>query len=296
MVLVIGATGMLGGEVCRQLIAKGKPVRAMVRNTTDPIKLGKLRSWGVDLVYGDLRNPSTFTSVFDGIDMVISTVSSMPFSYVPNENDIQKVDFEGMKRFIESAKNNKVKQFVYTSFSKQMDVDFPLRNAKRKVEKYLQDSGMPYTILRPSCFMEVWLSPAVGFDVDNANVSVYGDGTQPVSYISYIDVAKLAVQCIQNPNTLNKEFELGGPKGVSQLDAVKIFEKIMDEKFQVQHVPLEALRTQRESAKDPMQKSFTGLKECVAKGDFIDMREVSKVLPVKLTSVEEYAKTMFVPA
>jgi uncharacterized protein YbjT (DUF2867 family) len=296
MVLVIGATGMLGGEVCRQLSATGTPVRAMVRKTADPLKLSKLRSLGVDIVYGDLRDSSTFGSAFDGVDVIISSVSSMPFSYVPGENDIQNVDFEGMKRFIESASHYNVKQFVYTSFSKQMDVDFPLRNAKRNVERYLQNSGMPYTILRPSCFMEVWLSPAVGFDVDNANVSVYGDGTKPVSYISYIDVAKLAVKCLQNPETLNREFELGGPKGVSQLEAVKIFEKLMEEKFEVQHVPLEALKNQRESAKDPMQKSFSGLMECVAMGDFIDMKEITKVLPVKLTSVEDYAKSRMVPA
>lgn len=83
---------------------------------------------------------------------------------VPGQSDIRTTDLNGEITLIDAAVAAKVRQFVYTSFSGNLDLDFPLRNAKRAVEQHLQRSGLTYTILRPSFFMEVWLSPAVGFD------------------------------------------------------------------------------------------------------------------------------------
>ncbi|MCB0635480.1 MAG: NmrA family NAD(P)-binding protein, partial [Lewinella sp.] len=182
MILVIGATGWLGREICRQLTEKDLPVRAMVRPISEPAKVAELKNMGAIPVVGDLRDPVTFMSVLEGVDTVIATVSSMPFSYVPGDNDMQRVDEAGMIRFIESAQQAGVRHFIYTSFSGDFGLDFPLAHAKRSVEGHLHQSGMTYTILRPSCFMEAWLTPAVGFDVANRQVTIYGDGTQKVSY------------------------------------------------------------------------------------------------------------------
>jgi uncharacterized protein YbjT (DUF2867 family) len=292
MNLIIGATGMVGSEICRLLTTDSKPVRAMVRETSDQVKTKKLKEMGVQIVQGDLRNSSTFGPALEGITAVITTVSSMPFSYVPGDNDLQKVDLEGMKNFIDSAKNAGVKHFIYTSFSRQIDLDFPLRNAKRSVEQHLQKSGMDYTILRPSCFMEVWLTAAVGFDVANSKVQLCGDGSKPVSYISYTDVAWFAVESLTNPAAKNAILEMGGPEKLSQLEAAKIFEDLSGKKIEAQHVPVEALQSQLNTATDPMQKSFAGLMLCVANGDPIDMKEMEKKFPIKLKTVREYARSV----
>ena len=292
MNLVIGSTGMVGSEVCRLLISKNFPLRAMVRSSCDKSKKDNLKDLGVQLMDGDIRDKSTFPQLLEGITTVITTVSSMPFSYLPDENDIRQVDEEGMINLIDEAKRAGVKHFIYTSFSKNFDLDFPLSNAKRKVEKYLQNSGMNYTILRPSCFMEVWLSPAVGFDALNGKITLCGDGIRPIAYISFKDVAKFAVECVSNLDALNAELELGGPENLSQLDSVKIFEDILQKKMEVQVIPLEALEAQLSAVEDAMQKSFTGLMICVANGDYIDMKEVLSKFPVKLTSVNEFARMM----
>jgi uncharacterized protein YbjT (DUF2867 family) len=290
MNLIIGATGMVGSEICRLLTVDSKSVRAMVRETSDPVKVNKLKELGVEIVKGDLRDSSTFAGALQGVSAVITTVSAMPFSYVPGENDIQNVDLDGMTNLINSAKKAGVKHFIYTSFSGQIDMDFPLRNAKRAVEKHLQKSGMTYTILRPSCFTEVWLSAAVGFDTANAKVQLCGDGTKPVSYISYLNVARFAVESLENQAARNAILELGGPEKLSQLDAVKIFEDASGKKFDIQHTPEEALQSQLDTATDPMQKSFSGLMLCVAHGDPIDMQEILANYPIKLRSVREYAR------
>jgi uncharacterized protein YbjT (DUF2867 family) len=292
-VLVAGATGLLGNEICRQLRAKNFPVKAMVRSTADHVKTEQLTKIGVQVVKGDLRNKETLLGVLEGVATVISTVSSMPSSYLPGENNIQKVDLEGIINLIDRAKTAGAQHFIFTSFSGQIDIDFPLRNAKRSVEQHLQKSGIGYTILRPSFFMELWLSAAAGFDALNGKVNICGTGTNPVAYISYKDVAYFAVECISNLSSKNATLELGGPQSISQLDAVKIFEEVLHKKIQVQHIPVDALQVQLNSAADPMQKSFSGLMLCVANGDPINMKEILHAFPVKLTSVREYARSVF---
>jgi uncharacterized protein YbjT (DUF2867 family) len=283
---------MVGGEICRLLTAGGKPVRAMVRASSDQAKVQQLKDLGVTLVHGDLRDSSTLGPALKGVNAVITTISSMPFSYVAGENDIRSVDLAGMTTLIDNAGTTGVKHFIYTSFSGQLDLDFPLRNAKRSVEKHLQESGMVYTILRPSCFMEVWLTAAVGFDVANAKAQLCGDGTKPVSYISQKDVARFAIASLDNPAAKNATLELGGPEQISQLAAVKIFEELTGRQFKKQSIPEKALQSQRDEATDPMQESFAALMLCVAHGDPIDMEYVLQTFPIKLTTVREYARSV----
>jgi len=292
MILVIGATGMLGSEICRQLSAKKQSIRAMIRNTSDPAKRKNLEDLGVQITQGDLRDKSTFKNALKGISTVITTISSMPFSYVPGKNDIENVDLHGMINLIDHAKETGIKRFIYTSFSGQIDLNFPLRNAKRTIEEYLKKSGMVYTILRPSFFIEVWLTAATGFDTEHGKVQICGDGTMPVSYISYKDVAEFAVESLDNMAARSITLELGGPEKISQLNVVKIFEKVTGKKYELQHLSQEILKSQIDTATDPMQKSFSGLMLCLANGDPIDMKKMCGKFPIKLTSVWDFAKNL----
>lgn len=291
-IMVAGATGLLGNEICRLLREKHLSVKALVRTTSDPVKTEQLTNLGVQLFQGDLRNKETLDLALQGVKTVITSVSSMPFSYKPGENDIQSVDEEGIINLINASKSAGVNHFIYTSFSKNLDLDFPLRNAKRKVERHLQNSGLTYTILRPGCFMELWLSAAVGFDALNGKVTTCGTGANPVAYISFKDVAKFAVESIANPAAKNVVLELGGPQNLSQLDAVKIFEEVLDKKIEVGQIPVEVLQSQLNGAEDPMQKSFSGLMLCVSNGDRIEMKEILDKFPVKLISVKDYANSV----
>ena len=137
MLLVAGSTGMVGMDICRLLASKGMPFRAMVRDSSDPAKVEQLKKLGPQIVMGSLCDPESLKAACQGVNAVICTVSAMPFCYQPGANDIQTVDFEGVNNLIDAAKVSGVKQFVYTSFSGNLDRDFPLRNAKRAVEKHL---------------------------------------------------------------------------------------------------------------------------------------------------------------
>jgi NADH dehydrogenase len=217
----------------------------------------------------------------------------MPSCYDAELNNLQNVDIDGLGNLIAAAKAVGVQHFVYTSFSGHMDLDFPLRNAKRSIEQRLSNSGLSYTILRPSYFMESWLSPAVGFDYPNAKAQIYGTGENPISWISLDDVAQFAVAALDNPTARNATLEIGGPEALNPIQVVGIFEEVGGRSFEVAHVPEAALAEQQEAATDPMQQSFAGLMRCYAQGDAIDMKELLKAFPLELTSVRDYAQTVF---
>lgn len=290
MNLVVGATGLLGCEVCRLHTIEGKPVRGLVRSTSDPEKVDKLKGYGVEIVRGDLCDPASLVQACHGITAVISTASAMPRSYHPNENDLQSVDTDGQLSLIDAAMVASIKHFIYTSFT--ADNNFPLRNAKRTVETYLKESKLVYTILRSGYFMEAWLGPGVGFDAADARARVYGSGENPISWISFQDVARFAVDSLNNPAAVNATLELGGPEAISQLDAIKIFEDIGGKQFEVEYIPEDALAEQQKATTDPMQQSYIGLMQWYAQGDTIDMQETLKTFPIELTSVRDYAKRM----
>ncbi len=286
-VLVAGATGFLGGEICRQLIGKNKNVKGLVRATSDANKVAKLKELGVEIVAGDLKDKSSLENALHGISAIISTVSSTLSRQAGDS--IQTVDDEGQNNLIDAAVAANISQFVYVSFC-AMPGQFPLQTAKRKVEKHLAESGLNYTILQPTFFMEVWLSPALGFDYPNAKATVYGEGKNRISWIAIKDVASFAVASLDNPVTKNRSIELGGPTALSPLEVVNIFEASHGKKFELQFVPEEALRTQKDAAQDPLSESFAALMLSFAHGSEIDMKDIIDVIPMQLTSVNDYAK------
>jgi uncharacterized protein YbjT (DUF2867 family) len=289
MILVVGATGLVGRQICRLLTASGKPTRAMVRATSDQAKVDELKSLGANVVQGDLRDPKSLRAACQGVSAIISTASSMPFNYQPGENTPESTDQDGLLSLLDAACEAGVQQIIYTSFP-TMTPDFPLQDAKRAVEDRLRGCGLAYTILQPTFFMEVWLSPAVGFDSANRKATIYGSGENPISWISLMDVAQFAVRCLDNPAARNATLELGGPEALTPLEVVSIFEEAGGKPFEVQFVPVEALQGQHAAATDPMQKSFAGLMIGIADGRSIDMRATLQSFPIKLKTVREYAR------
>ena len=287
-VLVAGATGFLGSEICRQLLQNNKKVKGLVRATSDPDKVTQLKELGVETVVGDLKNKTSLEHALSGVSAVISTVSS---TLSRQEGDsIQTVDDEGQRHLVDAAVGAGISHFVYISFC-SMAGEFPLQTAKRKVEEHLEASGLDYTLLQPTYFMDVWLSPALGFDHTNAKATIYGEGKKRISWIAIKDVAAFAVASLDNPKARNKRFELGGPAALSPLEVVAIFETDQSGKFELEFVPEEALKAQRDAAEDPLSASFSSLMLNVAYGSEIGMKSTKAIFQLPLTAVNDFAKS-----
>jgi uncharacterized protein YbjT (DUF2867 family) len=288
MILVAGATGLVGSEVCQKLTRRGERVRALVRSTSSKEKLEALRSSGVELFVGDLKDPESIAAACRGVDAVISTASST-LSRQPGDS-IQSVDAAGQLNLVNAAKNASVDRFLFVSFRKMPGLSFPLGEAKTQVENAI--ASLNFTVIQASWFMEVWLSPALGFDYANATARIYGPGTSPISWVSFRDVAEMCAVALRHPAASRKTIEFGGPEALSPLEVVARFEKITGRLFRLEHVSESALRSQFEEAADPLQKSFAALMLGCVYGDAMNMAPVIHAFGIKLTSVDDYAHSV----
>ena len=183
-VLVVGATGVLGMEVCRQLVAAGKRVKGLVRTSSQKEKVDALHELGVETVTGDMKDPHSLCQAFQNVDVIISTATST-ISHQQGDS-IETVDLSGQLNVIEAASAAGVQHVVFISFPPYPPTtpEFPLQSAKRAVENRLKSKNFTYTILQPTYFMEIWLGPALGFDFAHAKAAIYGEGKNKISWIA----------------------------------------------------------------------------------------------------------------
>jgi uncharacterized protein YbjT (DUF2867 family) len=284
--LVVGATGLVGLEVCRRLKDSGTQVRALIRSTADGQKRAELERFGVELAEGDLKDPASLARACAGVQSVISTASSTLTRQAGDS--IETVDRRGQLSLVDAARTAGVEHFVFVSFRDNPAIRYPLTEAKRAVETALAASGMAYTILQASYFMEVWLTPALGFDAANGKVRIYGEGSQPISWISYKDVARAAAASVSESAARNRVVELGGPQALSPREVVRMFEAAGAAEIATENVPAPALEAQMNAATDPLEKTFAGLMLQYTGGDAIDPAESSRLFPFRMTSVREF--------
>jgi NADH dehydrogenase len=217
------------------------------------------------------------------VQSVISTASST-LSRQPGDS-IETVDHQGQLALVDAARQAGVDHFV--SFRENPRIQYPLTVAKRAVERALTASGMAYTILQASNFMEVWLTPALGFDVAGGKVRLFGDGSRPISWISYRDVARTAAAAVTEPAARNMVVEFGGPQALSPLEVVRMFEASGAGEIATESVPESALESQMHAATESLQKSFAGLMLQCAAGDAIDVTAGSRLFPFQMTSIRD---------
>jgi uncharacterized protein YbjT (DUF2867 family) len=290
MILVAGATGVLGSEIVSRLIARGEHVRAMVRITSAPEKVEALQKAGAEIVRADLKEPRTLAAACSGVDAVISTVTTILTSQ-PGDS-FEATDDQGNRSLIDAAKNAGVSKFVFVSFDTGQVPDAPLPRAKQHVEEHLKHSGLDFTILQPGLFQEIWLGPMLFADTIAGTAKVYGKGTEKIRYVAVSDVAELAVQLLTSPAARNSTVPFAGPDEVSQRDAVRIFEDAFGRTFSVIEVPEELLESQWRAAENPWDETFAALMLGVARGLGSGINPPFETFPMKMTSPREYVRRM----
>jgi uncharacterized protein YbjT (DUF2867 family) len=286
MHLIVGATGALGSEICRLLRARGDAVRALVRTTSSPERVEQLRALGAEIVTGDLKSRASLDAAVRGVETIFSTATALA-SQQPDDS-FDRVDRDGQIALIDAARAAGVGRFVFVSVL-ALDANSGFASAKADVEQHLQASGLAWTILQPSCFMDVWLTPHVGFDAANATAAIYGDGTSEMGWVHSRDVAKVAVAALADPSTRHAIVAVVGPERLTQRQVVQIFERIGGRPFQLNEVPAAALQAQFAAAAHPVEKAFAGLMLRAAAGD-PPVTPVPLVRQQATTTVTAYAR------
>lgn len=288
LVLVAGATGVLGSEIVQRLRGRGHAVRALVRATSAPQKVADLEQMGATIVRGDLKDPASLAAACKGVEAVISTVSMIVTAQAGDS--FSATDGAGTINLIDAAHAAGARHFVFVSFDTSAVPESPLTSAKKEAEDHLTRSGLTYSILHPSLFMESWLGPMLFADPAAGTAKIYGAGHDKIRYIAVANVAELAVQSLTAPAARNAIIPFGGPEELSQRDALRIFEEAFGKAFTVTEVSEEALEAQWRSAQDPFAKSFSALMLGVSRGLDSGMRPPYESFPMEMVTVRDFVR------
>jgi uncharacterized protein YbjT (DUF2867 family) len=286
MILVVGATGILGMEICSQLRAANKPVRALVRHGSP--REAALRAQGVEIVSGDIASRTALESACAGVTTVISTATAMASK--EKGNSLRAVDRDGQLRLVDAARKSGVAHFIFISLSPHLREIAPLIRYKREVAAAARKSGMAWTILQPSAFMEIWLSKFLGWDFEKARAMIFGSGDCPVSWISVSDVARYAVLAVDDARLRNHDVPLGGPEPLSANAVKRIFEEVSGRSYSSRKAPagILGLISPLVARIDDRVGSGMSLGSQMAKGDVVGSK-LQDELGLKLTTVRSYA-------
>lgn len=236
--LVVGATGTLGRQVTRRALDEGYKVRCLVRS---PKKAAFLKEWGADLVLGDLREPETLPRALEGITAVIDAATTR----ATDSARMYQVDWEGKVALIQAAVEAGVERFIFFSIlDAEKYPEVPLMNIKHCTEKFLAESGLNYTILRPCGFMQGLIGQYAIPILERQAVWVMGD-TAPIAYMNTQDIAKFAIKALEVPETEKKTFPVVGPRAWSAYEIIRLCERSSGREAKISRMPLGLLRATR---------------------------------------------------
>ena len=280
MKLVVGATGQLGGLIARRLLERGTDVRVLVRpgSTYQP-----LVDAGALPVFGDLKDPASLDAAVQGVDVVITTANAAAGSGADNP---ETVDLAGNRDLIDAARAASVGQFIFTSaLGCSPDSPVPFMRAKGLSEQHLRASGMPFTILAPDFFMEVWIGAIVDLALaEERPVTLVGEGRRKHSPVSMVDVTAFALAAIGHPAATNRYLAIGGPQALSWREIVAIYEQVLGRAIPIQtRAPGELV-----PGLPPMASGFMAAMDTYDSP--LDMAETASTFGVELTSVEALAR------
>lgn len=234
MYLVTGATGGVGRRIVQVLREQNSPVRAFVRLTS---KYSSLEQRGAEIFIGDLQREQDIQKACQGVEYIISAHGSNEVS-----GSAQALDYRANIELIDQAKANGVKHFVFISVlgADRNYEDAPVFKAKRAVERYLENSGVPYTILRPSGFASNLLPLAERFQQSGIYVLI-GDPLSRSSIVSTDDLARIAAASATTAGARNQVFAVGGPEVLERGEIPKIFGRIFKKEPILLNPPLLAV-------------------------------------------------------
>jgi len=230
--LVVGATGLVGSEIARRLKALGHRVVGLVRPGS--AKARGLSAAGIETRVGDLRDPASLRAACEGVEAVISTATAVTSGGAGNS--LTAVDRDGHRGLLEAARAAGASRFLYVSTSPKYGAS-PLIAGKRETEQLVKDSGLRWTVLQPSLFMDIWFSPAVGWSLLEGRARIFGRGDAPISWICSRDVAAYAAAAVAEPKAFGQSIPLGGPEALSPRAALEVVEGVVGRRFKVTVIP-----------------------------------------------------------
>jgi uncharacterized protein YbjT (DUF2867 family) len=279
-ILVVGATGKLGEPVARRLQQDGYTVRVLTRTPAQAqAKFGD----AFEVIPGDVENSATLEAALAGCYGVHINLSGGP-----RPEDYDRIEHRGTANVAQAAAKTGVQRVTYISGTsvRQENTWFYMTRAKFQAEEAIKNSGVPYTIFRPSWFME-----SLPLFVRNGRASIIGRQPAPAHWVAAADYARMVSNAYQTPAAENKTLYVYGPEAIKMLDALKAYCAIAQPDIKASSMPvwlvsLIATLTRNEELKDVTRlmayfEKFT--EDC-------DPTEANTLLGAPTTTLQQWCK------
>jgi uncharacterized protein YbjT (DUF2867 family) len=220
-VLVTGATGNTGSGLVPALRSAGIDVRAFVR---DEAKAQPLKDMGVEIVVGDLDRPETIGPAVEGVDKIYLLTWNGPSQAQQAENVIQAATRAGNPHIVRHSMWGSEKSRIVVQ--------------GLQVEGAIKSSGLPWTLLKPTFFMQNTLMAAPTIASDGAIYWDVKDGK--LAMIDVRDIVDVALAVLTGSGHEGKSYTLTGPEAISFHDVADTFSRVLGTHVEYVNVPGEA--------------------------------------------------------
>jgi uncharacterized protein YbjT (DUF2867 family) len=225
MILVTGATGTVGSEVVRALVDRSQRVRALVR---DPEKAARMFADEVELAKGDLADPESLAEAMDDVQRL--------FLLAPVDERV--VELEG--KVLDAAKRGGVEHVVRLSvMHADSNADTFFARVHGQAEEQLTRSGLTWTMLRPTFFMQNLLGSAA---MIKSGTLYQPAGHGRSGHIDARDIGETAAVALSTRGHEGKSYRLTGPQDLSLHDIVRIIGDVLGKPVAYVDIPRDAAK------------------------------------------------------
>jgi NADH dehydrogenase len=193
----------------------------------------------VELVAGDVRDPAAVARASTGVTTIVSAAHGFAG---PGASSPEAVDWGGNANLIRAAQTNRVDHFILVSvLGANATHPMSLFRMKQRAEDALRASGVPWTIVRPSAFMELWTKLIGESFVATGRTVIFGQGDNPINFVSVRDVAQFIELAAIDPAMRGVAIDVGG-ENVSFNEFFETIKRVTGKTGSVRHVPRPMMR------------------------------------------------------
>jgi len=249
MILVAGGTGTLGTLVVQRLSERGLGVRVLTR---DPARAAHLPDT-VQTLTGDLQDPSAVAEAVRGCDTVVSAVHGF---VGPGKPSPEAIDRDANRTLIRASVTAGVQHLVLVSvLDAAPDHPMSLHRAKYAAEQALQTSGLSWTVIRPTAYLETWIAIIGAKLASNSQALVFGPGRNPINFVSAADVAAAVDLGVHDQSLRGQVVEVAGPENLTFTQLADRLITASGKPGRIRHIPLPMLRAMSILAR-PLSPTF----------------------------------------
>ena len=236
-VLVVGGTGMLGGQVVTELLSRGERVRALVRPSSDANRLERA---GAEIARGDMMDPASLLRAMDGADAVVTTAAGYTRH---SKGDTDEIDTIGNRNLADAASRSGVRRFVLTSIlTCDQTPQVPHFWHKKLAEDRLEELGVPFVSLRPGAFLDM-ITRMSGDPFAKRRLMSFGSPTIPLTFVLTPDLAGYLADAVDAPGVDGQRIDIGWDRPVSMQEIAHISGRLLGQQIRVRTIPAGLINT-----------------------------------------------------